>query len=86
MTSQMESRLLINMLDSTKTSKKNMGYYSRDYSCFNLLPFPAMTSLHVSNFCRKIIETTRYIIREVEKIEGIYVMGNPEVSVIAIGK
>ena len=86
MTSQMENRLLINMLNSTKTSKKNMGYYSRDFSCFNLLPFPAMTSLLVSIFCRKIIETTRYIIREVEKIEGIYVMGKPEVSVIAIGK
>ena len=35
---------------------------------------------------RKIIETTRYIVEEVSKIDGIYIMGDPEVSVIAIGQ
>jgi hypothetical protein len=34
---------------------------------------------------RRIIETTRYIIKELETIDGIYVMGAPEVSVVAIG-
>jgi glutamate/tyrosine decarboxylase-like PLP-dependent enzyme len=35
---------------------------------------------------RQIIETTRYIAEEVSKIDGIYIMGDPEVSVVAIGK
>ena len=34
---------------------------------------------------KKIISTTRYIIKELNKIEGIYILGEPEVSVIAIG-
>ena len=31
MTSEIESRFPTNMLDCMKTSKKNLGYYSRDY-------------------------------------------------------
>merc|ERR1712179_662270 len=34
---------------------------------------------------RKIIQTTRYIAEKLEKIDGIYILGKPEVSVIAIG-
>ncbi|XP_052766123.1 sphingosine-1-phosphate lyase 1-like isoform X1 [Mya arenaria] len=33
---------------------------------------------------RKIIETTRYIADKLSKIEGIYVLGKPDVSVVAI--
>lgn len=33
---------------------------------------------------KSIIETTRYIIAELKNIDGIYVMGNPEVSVVAL--
>lgn len=34
---------------------------------------------------RKIIQTTRYITRELLTIDGIYIVGEPDVSVIAIG-
>ena len=34
---------------------------------------------------RKIIQTTRYIADKLEKINGIFIIGKPEVSVIAIG-
>ena len=36
-------------------------------------------------FSRRIIETTRYIVKELEEVDGIYIMGVPDVSVIAIG-
>jgi len=34
---------------------------------------------------KQIIETTRYITNEVKKIDGIFIVGSPEVSVVAIG-
>jgi len=34
---------------------------------------------------KQIIETTRYITEEMEKIDGIFIVGKPEVSVVAIG-
>ena len=33
---------------------------------------------------RKIVGTARYIVQELNKMHGVYVVGNPEVSVIAI--
>jgi glutamate/tyrosine decarboxylase-like PLP-dependent enzyme len=39
----------------------------------------------LSTFCRRIIATTRYIAGELQKIDGIYIIGDPEVSVVAIG-
>ena len=50
-----------------------------------------MSLLKVSNamekktIFRKIIETTRYIVEELRKIDGIFILGDPEVSVVAIG-
>ena len=35
---------------------------------------------------RKIIKTTKFIIRELGQIQGIKVMGSPKVSVVAFGK
>jgi len=35
---------------------------------------------------RKIISTTRYIVEEIKKIDGISILGCPDVSVIAFGK
>ncbi|KAJ6657739.1 hypothetical protein lerEdw1_001926 [Lerista edwardsae] len=34
---------------------------------------------------RKIISTTRFIVSELQKIDGIFILGKPEVSVIALG-
>lgn len=35
---------------------------------------------------KQIIGVTRYIERGLRQIEGIYVMGDPQVSVVAIGR